>query len=201
MGYTRAMFIYGLDSLDEIFLSGTTRINELRGGNIRIYEICPEDFGLRHRTLEDIKIGTPGENSATIQCVFSGKITGPRKDAIILNAAGALIVGGKADNFEEGIHLARETIESGQAVDFPILRKDFIQSKKGVEETAGCGVKAILLICACMEESLLRELYQTALEWELAPLVETHSSKELELAASLGARLAGVSNWGILTLE
>lgn len=115
LGYTTAMFVYGLDGLDEISLLGKTRINELRNGEVRTYEICPEDFGLNSCTLEDIKTGTPEENAAVIKGVFAGDIVGPRKDAIILNAAGALIVGGKADNFEEGVALAREIIESGKA--------------------------------------------------------------------------------------
>lgn len=115
LGYTRAMFVYGLDGLDEISLLGTTRINELRDGEVKTYEICPEDFGLRRCTLEDIKTGTPEENADTIRGVFSGRITGAKKDAIILNAAGALIVGGKADGFAEGIRLAKELVESGQA--------------------------------------------------------------------------------------
>lgn len=115
LGYTRAMFVYGLDGLDEISLLGKTRINELRDGEVRTYEICPEDFGLNHCTLDDIKTGTPEENATVIKGVFSGEIVGPRKDAIILNAAGALIVGGKADSFEEGVALAREIIESGRA--------------------------------------------------------------------------------------
>lgn len=115
LGYTRAMFVYGLDGLDEISLLGTTRINELRDGQIRTYEICPEDFGLKRCTLEDIKTGTPEENASTIKGVFSGALTGPRKDAIVLNAAGALMVGGKAESFQDGIRLAREIIESGLA--------------------------------------------------------------------------------------
>lgn len=115
LGYTTAMFVYGLDGLDEISLLGKTRINELRQGEVRTYEICPEDFGLTSCSLEDIKTGTPEENAAVIKGVFAGDIVGPRKDAIILNAAGALIVGGKADNFNRGVALAREMIESGKA--------------------------------------------------------------------------------------
>lgn len=115
LGYTKAMFVYGLDGLDEISLLGTTRINELRDGQVRTYEICPEDFGLQRCTLEDIRTGTPEENASTITGVFRGELTGPRKDAIVLNAAGALMVGGKAESFQDGIHLAREIIESGLA--------------------------------------------------------------------------------------
>ena len=115
IGYTKAMFVYGEDGLDEISLLGKTRINELKDGEILKYTIEPEDFGLTRCKIEDIKTGTPEENAETIKGVFSGKITGPRKDAIILNAAGALVVGGKAKDFAEGIEKAREIIESGKA--------------------------------------------------------------------------------------
>ena len=116
IGYTKAMFVYGEDGLDEISLLGKTKIYELKDGEILKYTIAPEDFGLKSCTLEDIKTGTPEENAATIKGVFNGEITGPKKDAIILNASGALVVGGKAENFEEGIALAREIIESGAAL-------------------------------------------------------------------------------------
>ena len=116
LGYTTAMFVYGLDGLDEISLLGKTRINELRNGEVRSYEIAPEDFGLSRCTIDDIKTGTPEENAAVIRGVFSGEITGHRKNAIILNAAGALMVGDKAGSFEEGIALARDIIDSGRAM-------------------------------------------------------------------------------------
>lgn len=115
IGYTRAMFVHGVDGLDEISLLGKTKILELKDGKLKSYEICPEDFGMKRCSLSDIKTGTPEENAATIRGVFSGAITGPQKDAVVLNSAGALIVGGKADNFEEGIALARRIIESGMA--------------------------------------------------------------------------------------
>ncbi len=115
LGYTNAMFVHGLDGLDEISLLGKTLINELIDGEIITYEIAPEDFGLARCTLGEIKTGTPEENAATIRGVFSGEITGPRRDAIVLNAAGALKVGGKAISFAEGIALAGELIASGAA--------------------------------------------------------------------------------------
>ena len=116
LGYTKAMFVHGLDGLDEISLIGTTRINELKDGEIITYEIQPEDFGMHRCTLEEIKTGTPQENAKTINGVFSGEIIGPRRDAIVLNAAGALKIGGKAESFEEGIALANEIIDSGAAM-------------------------------------------------------------------------------------
>lgn len=117
LGYTNAMFVHGLDGLDEISLLGKTRISELKDGEITTYEIMPEDFGLSRCSIEEIKTGTPEENAHTIRGVFSGAITGPRRDAIILNAAGALIVGGKATGFEAGLALANKLIDSGAAAE------------------------------------------------------------------------------------
>ena len=115
LGYTNAMFVHGLDGLDEISLLGETRINELKDGVIRTYEIKPEDFGMSRCSLEEIKTGTPAENARTITGVFSGEISGPRRDAIVLNAAGAFVVGEKAGSFAEGIELADSIIASGAA--------------------------------------------------------------------------------------
>jgi anthranilate phosphoribosyltransferase len=115
LGYTNAMFVHGLDGLDEISLLGKTRINELRDGWVRTFEIAPEDFGLERCKLEDVKTGTPAENAETIRGVFSRKIKGARRDAIVLNSAGALVVGGMVEDFPQGITLAAELIESGAA--------------------------------------------------------------------------------------
>jgi anthranilate phosphoribosyltransferase len=115
LGYTNAMFVHGLDGMDEISLLGATRINHLKNGEVTTFEITPEDFGLSRCTLAEIKTGKPEENAATINGVFSGSVTGPRRDAIVLNAAGALIVGDKAADFPSGIKLAREIIDSGAA--------------------------------------------------------------------------------------
>ncbi len=117
LGYTDAMFVHGLDGLDEISLLGPTRINRLKDGAITSFEITPEQFGLQSCSLQDIKTGTPQENADTIVGVFEGAVHGPRRDAIVLNAAGALIVGEKAESFEEGIRLARQLIDSGAARD------------------------------------------------------------------------------------
>ncbi len=115
IGYTRAMFVHGLDGLDEISLIGKTRIAELKDGSIRTYEIAPEDFGLKRCTLDEIKTGTPEDNAATIRGVFDGSIRDARRDAVLLNAAGALIIGDKAADFPEGISKVAEIIDSGRA--------------------------------------------------------------------------------------
>ena len=115
LGYTNAMFVHGLDGLDEISLLGKTRINYLRNGEVMTFEIQPEDFGLTRCRLQDIKSSTPDDNAAVIEGVFSGKIKDSNKDAILLNSAGALFVGGKADDFRQGVGLARSIIDSGDA--------------------------------------------------------------------------------------
>ena len=115
IGYTKGMFVHGLDGLDEISLMGETEIVELDNGEFKRYTICPEDFGMDRCTLEEIKTGTPEENAATIRGIFDGEITDARKNAVILNAAGALVVGGKAKDFPEGIEKVRGIIDSGAA--------------------------------------------------------------------------------------
>lgn len=115
IGYTRAMFVHGLDGLDEISLLGKTRIMELKDGDFKTYEIAPEDFGLDRCKLEDIRTGTPEENAATIRGVFDGSIRDARRDAVLLNAAGALMIGDKASDFADGIAKVAEIIDNGSA--------------------------------------------------------------------------------------
>ncbi len=115
IGYTRAMFVHGLDGLDEISLLGRTRIMELKNGEFTTYEITPEEFGLSRCSLEEIRTGTPEENASTIRGVFDGSIRDARRDAVLLNAAGALIIGDKAEGFTDGIAKVAEIIDSGKA--------------------------------------------------------------------------------------
>ncbi|MBQ3380054.1 MAG: anthranilate phosphoribosyltransferase [Clostridia bacterium] len=115
LGYTRAMFVYGVDGLDEISLIGETKVNELKDGEVKKYIMAPEDFGLKRCRLDDIKTGTPEVNAATINGVFSGEIKDARRDAIVFNSAGALYVGGKCESIKDGIELAASLIDSGAA--------------------------------------------------------------------------------------
>ncbi len=113
--YTRALFVYGEDGMDEISLLGKTRINELKNGSITSYELVPEDLGLSRCKPNDIITGTPEANAVMIKDVFSGKNKGPRRQAVILNAAAALMIGDKADSLKQGVKLAEEIIDSGLA--------------------------------------------------------------------------------------
>lgn len=117
LNYTRALFVYGEGGMDEISLLGKTYINELKDNSITSYEITPEELGLSRCKLNDIITGTPEANAVMIKDVFSGKNKGPRRQAVILNAAGALMTGDKAGSLKEGVKLAQEIIDSGLAQD------------------------------------------------------------------------------------
>lgn len=83
----------------------------------------------------------------------------------------------------------------------PVLRKDFITEARQLEESAKLGASAVLLICSMLDEAALALLYAQAIQWGLEPFVETHTVRELELAARLGARLIGINNREIATME
>lgn len=87
------------------------------------------------------------------------------------------------------------------AVSIPVLRKDFVTCEDDLRQTCAHGAAAILLICSCLEQEQLRDLYHAALRLGLEPLVETHAEAELRLAASLQPQLVGINNRDILALE
>jgi anthranilate phosphoribosyltransferase len=114
LGLNRALVVHGLDGLDEITISGPTRIAEARAGKVRTYEVDPEEFGMKRATLADIAGGDAVENAAIIRKVLSGEKS-PRRDVVVLNAAAALVAAGRVDHLKEGATLAVESIDSGSA--------------------------------------------------------------------------------------
>jgi anthranilate phosphoribosyltransferase len=116
LGTRRALVVHGHDCLDEITSTTTTRISELRDGNIRTYEFDPEEF-IELSSPEEIKGGDAQENAEILRGILDGSITGGPKDIVLLNAAAAIIAGEKADDFSEGIELAKDSIESGKALE------------------------------------------------------------------------------------
>lgn len=116
MGVKRAMVVYGKDKLDEISMSAPTAVCELNNGEIKSYEISPEDFGLNRCTKEDLVGGDPEENAAITKAVLGGE-KGPKRDAVCMNAGAALYIAGKADTLADGIKLAGEIIDSGKALE------------------------------------------------------------------------------------
>ena len=114
LGLHRALVVHGLDGLDEITITGTTRVAEAREGSVRSYEVEPEEFGMARATLQEISGGDATENAAIIRAVLSGEKS-PRRDVVLLNAAAALVAAGRADRIADAIALAAESIDSGAA--------------------------------------------------------------------------------------
>jgi len=114
LGVHRALVVHGLDGLDEITISGATRIAEARDGSVRTYEVDPEEFGMKRAPLEEIAGGDAAENAAIIREILSGKKS-PRRDVVVLNAAAALVAAGLADRLTDAVPLAVRAIDSGAA--------------------------------------------------------------------------------------
>lgn len=114
LGVKNGMVVYGQDKLDEISMSAPTTVCEIKDGKLQSYVITPEQFGLQRCRKEDLVGGTPQENAAITLAILNGE-KGPRRDAVVLNAAAALYVAGKCDSMAEGVALAQETIDSGKA--------------------------------------------------------------------------------------
>ncbi|HEY1262408.1 MAG TPA: anthranilate phosphoribosyltransferase, partial [Terriglobales bacterium] len=115
LGLRRAMVVHGMDGLDEITITGPSRIAEARSGTVRSYEVTPEEFGLSRGTMQDISGGDAAANAALIRDVLSGKKSA-RRDVVLLNAAAALVAGGRAEHLGEAMPLAVQSIDSGAAL-------------------------------------------------------------------------------------
>lgn len=114
LGSQRAMVVHGSDGLDEITISGATKIAELKDGEIQEYTVQPEDFGLKCSAIEALKVNNTNEARTMLLSVLDNQ-PGPAKDIVLLNAGAAIYVAGKADSWVEGIEIAREKLASGAA--------------------------------------------------------------------------------------
>ena len=114
LGTLRAFVVHGQDGLDEISNTGLTHISEVHEGVVRSSSVTPEDFGLPRASIKDLRGGDREENADIIRRVLAGE-PGPRRDVVLMNAAAALVVGGKARDFKEGVALAAQSIDSGSA--------------------------------------------------------------------------------------
>jgi len=116
LGLHRAMVVHGLDGLDEITITGPTRVAEVREGSVRTYEVTPEEFGIERAPIEDISGGDAAANAAIIREILSGRKS-PKRDVVLLNAAAALVAAGRADHVAEALPLAARSIDSGAAAE------------------------------------------------------------------------------------
>jgi anthranilate phosphoribosyltransferase len=114
LGARRALVVSSADGLDEMSTSGTTRVVEVDGGDLRHYEVSPEDVGLSRGRPEDLAGGTPGANAETTRRILAGE-PGPERDLALLNAGAAVYVSGRVDDLEAGVRAAAEAVDSGAA--------------------------------------------------------------------------------------
>jgi len=116
LGLHRALVVHGLDGLDEITITGPTRIAEVREGTIRTYEVTPEEFGMNRATLDDISGGDAAANAEIIAEILRGRKS-PGRDVVLLNAAAAVVAAGRADHLADALPLASSSIDSGAAAE------------------------------------------------------------------------------------
>lgn len=114
LGGSRILVVAGLDGMDEISITGKTRISEVDQGSVKTYEVSPEDLGLQRASLGELMGSDSGENAALIRQVLEGE-PGPRRNVVLANAGAALYVAGQATCLQEGIHRASEAIDQGLA--------------------------------------------------------------------------------------
>ena len=115
LGARRALVVHGEDGLDEVTITGSTRIGELRNGQVRSYEVTPEEFGLARASLNDISGGDAVQNARLIRAVLSGEKSA-RRDVVLLNSSAALVAAGSADHLRDGVPMAATSIDSGAAL-------------------------------------------------------------------------------------
>ena len=115
LGVKRAMVVNGLDGLDEITLTGPTRVCEIKNGKISEYTLTPEEFGFAACSLKDLTGGSPQENAQIALQILRGE-KGPKYDTIVLNTACCLYIADKVSCINDGIQMARNIIDSGKAM-------------------------------------------------------------------------------------
>lgn len=114
LGSEKAWLVHGSDGTDEITICGPTSVSAVENGAVRDFTVHPEDAGLQPHPFEAILGGTPAENAQAFRALLDGA-PGAYRDAVLLNAAAALMVADKAGTLREGVALARESIDSGAA--------------------------------------------------------------------------------------
>jgi anthranilate phosphoribosyltransferase len=116
LGAESVWVVHGSDGLDEITLTGPTHVAALEKGNIRTFEVTPEDGGLPRATTAELKGGDAEANAAALRDVLDGK-PGAYRNVALLNAAAALVVAGKAKDLKEGVALGTKALDTGAATD------------------------------------------------------------------------------------
>ncbi|PLX84817.1 MAG: anthranilate phosphoribosyltransferase [Desulfuromonas sp.] len=115
LGCRRGFVVHGLDGMDEITLTGPTRVGEIKGKDVKLYTIEPEDFGLNRCGLSELQGGDAAENAQIVRGIVSGE-AGPKRNVVLLNAAYALMAAGLVEDVAAGLVRARTAIDGGAAL-------------------------------------------------------------------------------------
>jgi len=115
LGSKAALVIHGANGLDELNTTGANRISHLRNGSVETYDLHPSDLGLAPSTVQDLRGGTPDEAAQMMRSLFSNKLNGARRDAVLLNAAAALAA--ETGDFKSAFEEAAASLENGKALE------------------------------------------------------------------------------------
>jgi len=115
LGTIRAFVVHGADGLDEISTTGESWVAEVREGLVRAITVRPEDFGVPRASISDLLGGDREQNAEIIRRILSGE-PGPKRDMVVVNAGAALVAGGRARDFKEGVQQSAHAIDSGAAL-------------------------------------------------------------------------------------
>ncbi|HEU4388051.1 MAG TPA: anthranilate phosphoribosyltransferase [Blastocatellia bacterium] len=116
LGSGHVLVVHGSDGMDEITITGESKVTELRDGELRTFTVCPEQFGLKRSKLAEIQGGDARLNAEIILGVLRGD-RGARRDIVLMNAAAALVAGDKCEDLLAGLARATESIDTGRALD------------------------------------------------------------------------------------
>jgi anthranilate phosphoribosyltransferase len=129
VGTERAFVVTGSDGIDEVTLSGPTRLSSNERGEVRTRDVTPEEFGLARVSLRELRGGNAETNARLLRSVLEGQ-RGPHRDVVLANAAAGFVVAGRAPSFIEGVAKAAEVIDSGGALETLKCLVDFTQRNK-----------------------------------------------------------------------
>ena len=117
MGGEAAFVVHGEGGLDELTTTGTNHVSELRDGQIKTYTLVPEELGFQRANPEELLGGEAALNAQITRGILERSIKGGKRDVVLLNAAAAIVAGGKASDLATGLKVAAESIDSGAAMD------------------------------------------------------------------------------------
>lgn len=116
LGAERALVVSGLDGIDEISISGPTRVSEVKEGQVITYTVTPEQLGMEPAPPEAVSGGDPRTNARMLRQILRGE-QGPRRDVVLINAGAVLYLAGRAKSMAEGVRRAADAVDSGKAAD------------------------------------------------------------------------------------